>query len=1717
MAIIETKYVEVGNISTFVYGWLDGTSSVGDIGNTLTFTVTDVNVDGLYTGADVFALYYAPASSILFLQLTGNRPDSGWAEMEIDGNTYQRASRTSYAYDSGSNRTSWQWSTGTNPFGTSIGARKLVTWDGGTPAVTGTLTPATLTQGESLYGGQVGVGPSITANINTTGTYHWDLERAPSAPSAATSFNFTGPTNSNAGSLGYPTSGFSATANVDTSFTVGGPINYSGTSNLGHQGVEMTIDLFTGASRTGTLLDTVNWTIYEDTETGTTVTNSAISISSATTTFSQEFTYSWNGTNTVVGRIRNVTTDTVVETGINFASGSGSFTRFLIPAPPDATTQTFRIEFNRGDGTHVNGPTWTVQRGDPLPEETPENRDHNRNEVVAMVSGNTINYMAAEPNTILYRRSSLGAVTVEGTTNSNGPEAGNIGTSVANSYYYSNKPVHFFTNGNAQHTLQYKSVSGYQFAYYAYRNSPHTIYLWSDEAQTINVYDGVTGGIVGTTESSTISISADTVTTYNFANVNTPGNRWVFFTGTEPFIATARGTGGDFTTLSPMASIVYRYGAIGGGQRYSIAQDGATPSNVANAVIYDSTHEVASISIGDGAGGDNESGVGAQNLSSVYLWGQILTDFMIAAPFSGTIIIELWNGSEWEIKETFSPTGTETSPTSYIRDAVQGFGVVSTDQDGTLTGGATFESGATLWRWRGTDNFFLRLNRSADEEAQYGYVPTFGQSPTGTYDNNLPFDVCGFAYEVTNGTADTDYRIVTTNTNNASGLSGQEAAPKRNGNGILIVGEAYLPTAGTTNAGYKLQWAETGTENWADCIGGTNTTLTVARRNNFTFTETTGANGTSTYTSSVQVNGIIGSLTASLIGDGTFSVNSSATPGGTFDTSDKAITNGQYIHARTTGVPVSTTHYMTIDVDGQQDTYMVTRNHGGGDFVLETKWVDVGTDSYTFFTLTTNLYGYDDTSNILYDSFGTISDTQNGASDASITQLYRDKNMTRASWSDAAGQTANQQVSVSFDAISPFYDNTAWSSIQIGATTYTRATSNDPTPSLGIWFWSTTSNPFGTSVGADRQITITGHRTPIRLSTSIGTLSYPNGTGLTSFDIEIKTLAPAYSDSSIYEVWSGSYGGTLEGSRNGDGIITVSDFIADDSSKTYYITTRLPVIYGGDNVRANLETFDLETRQFLLRPLIGSVSDDNQAADTVVTTITLEEDGIGGILQYAVSEDGACPPVSGWTTDNNIRQGRDTTRYYWVSRGGAYEGTYDPFPVKYYVGLRDPDTNANFFDAQAYNGRGAFVVETINLQNGSIYEIRTGSYSGTIVETITTTDAEEGEPRQVEVQHSLSSNTTTTLYVTTYIPVDKGGDATPINLTTFDVTTTAFSGTQYTFSLSTSNNKGGGTDTFITPGGSYPNPIPLSDGDTFRFNPPTGFSYNKDIQAFDTSYIDGTNTYRYFDVRDMTTNGSTGNLEVVGGILGTTPEINFTISGDTIPTTPSNSTKATNAGVKNAVLTADTITVAGMASGKAVNYVVSGGPNIEVSKNGSPFFGGGGVVNIADSTINPDYITRIPRVKNGDTLVIRATSPQVYDIEKALRIEAVDGANIIRSESYFFLSSTPPDDIPFGMEVFDNLGSTTLSINSRSTRWVAQGDWQPVLAGANGSTDSITVPIDGIENVEEWVVQTIIEASFITISYEKDFGTLTLIATNNSGTAISSGDVTVSYLVGITG
>lgn len=130
MSEIDRKYVQVESVSgkSGITAWGYGTSW-GDIADTTPVQsgTTDNNLDALYSGADVRSLYYSISAGDIIFELTGNRANSGWDSMDVDGNVLSRTSAT-YAYFSGPNYTQWRWST-TNSFGTTSGVNKTVTWD----------------------------------------------------------------------------------------------------------------------------------------------------------------------------------------------------------------------------------------------------------------------------------------------------------------------------------------------------------------------------------------------------------------------------------------------------------------------------------------------------------------------------------------------------------------------------------------------------------------------------------------------------------------------------------------------------------------------------------------------------------------------------------------------------------------------------------------------------------------------------------------------------------------------------------------------------------------------------------------------------------------------------------------------------------------------------------------------------------------------------------------------------------------------------------------------------------------------------------------------------------------------------------------------------------------------------------------------------------------------------------------------------------------------------------------------------------------------------------------------------------------------------------------------------------------------------------------------------------------------------------------------------
>ena len=104
----ETQTVEVGSLifkGIENYGFSSGV--YGDI---------DDGTFGFISNATINTLAWSSSVNALNFTLAGNRANSGWSSVIINGITFNRSGAT-YNYDSGSNTTSWSMA-GANPFGT---------------------------------------------------------------------------------------------------------------------------------------------------------------------------------------------------------------------------------------------------------------------------------------------------------------------------------------------------------------------------------------------------------------------------------------------------------------------------------------------------------------------------------------------------------------------------------------------------------------------------------------------------------------------------------------------------------------------------------------------------------------------------------------------------------------------------------------------------------------------------------------------------------------------------------------------------------------------------------------------------------------------------------------------------------------------------------------------------------------------------------------------------------------------------------------------------------------------------------------------------------------------------------------------------------------------------------------------------------------------------------------------------------------------------------------------------------------------------------------------------------------------------------------------------------------------------------------------------------------------------------------------------------------
>lgn len=105
------------------YGYQKTTIS----GNTITSgSLSDTTIN-TFSNRQISSIMWSSTNQVIFT-IFGNLSNSGWTRIKINNGSYYRSSATFTSYNSVYNRTQWSWSSTSNPFGTTVGATRTLTF-----------------------------------------------------------------------------------------------------------------------------------------------------------------------------------------------------------------------------------------------------------------------------------------------------------------------------------------------------------------------------------------------------------------------------------------------------------------------------------------------------------------------------------------------------------------------------------------------------------------------------------------------------------------------------------------------------------------------------------------------------------------------------------------------------------------------------------------------------------------------------------------------------------------------------------------------------------------------------------------------------------------------------------------------------------------------------------------------------------------------------------------------------------------------------------------------------------------------------------------------------------------------------------------------------------------------------------------------------------------------------------------------------------------------------------------------------------------------------------------------------------------------------------------------------------------------------------------------------------------------------------------------------
>ena len=256
--------------------------------------------------------------------------------------------------------------------------------------------------------------------------------------------------------------------------------------------------------------------------------------------------------------------------------------------------------------------------------------------------------------------------------NSNGtftPTAGRI-------YYTNGKPVNMISMGNHD-TIAPFSAAGRYFGFGSTRYQPQRIRAFAVGGNvTINIYlDGGITSRTGGTIDYTFEVEANH---QNYIDISLDSGTFIIEVVGGTAILTRSGQGGgDMDVLRPASRLLYvPDSSFGFSHTRSIfSYTDATSSGSKVVYLPDFSEPVIASKIGDGAGGDTQTGMPLLMLGNNYLIPHNLNGYTVESPYPNCDVrVSYYNGSTWVTHDTHSLNGSFTGPDAVAEGELDTYG-----------------------------------------------------------------------------------------------------------------------------------------------------------------------------------------------------------------------------------------------------------------------------------------------------------------------------------------------------------------------------------------------------------------------------------------------------------------------------------------------------------------------------------------------------------------------------------------------------------------------------------------------------------------------------------------------------------------------------------------------------------------------------------------------------------------------------------------------------------------------------------------------------------------------------------------------------------------------------------------------------------------------------------------------------------------------------------